>query len=644
MAYGGGYGEGYGGAVLFIYFEVAFETDPGEDPVWVDLSERFIQFNVNRGRQRELDRFSAGRAQITLTNEDRALDPTYDDSPYWPNVVPMRRCRIRAQHDSTNYYVFSGYIDGWEQQYMPPEGAVCVLTATDAFKYLSNAELLSSAYAETIAAGRPVLWWRLGDPVGSTLAAESVSASLPLEVVGEPTFGTTSLSLHDPDAAVQFTHFDDGLQGVFPEGTFPFGTAASVEFFYRYDDIGSAPPGTFPLAISTIPGSPAVSALQVNLSFGSTELEILAQNAAGTLFTASTLGFNYEDGLGHDIVVSLAAGAQIKVYVDGVDLTDPGSDTFSGTFANTADKWLVASNSFDYPPFSRTGVKSTVDEITLWDRALSPAEVAAHSSAITDAWAGESSGDRVNRLLDTAPWPAADRLIDDGSSTLQGATLGGSVLAYLQKIEETEQGALFVDTAGRVRFLGRGSLLQEPYLTSQATFGDEDPELEYADLTYIYDDQLIYNDVQVTRDGGVTQVVGDPASQARYLRRTKVFDSVLYTSDASARGLAGWFVTHYKEPILRATNLRLEPSAGNESTHFPQVLGRDLMERVTVRRRPQNLGPAIDQEALIEGITHEATAMEWRTTWNLSPAETQIYWLAGIPGYSEAGVTTRAAM
>jgi len=167
-------------------------------------------------------------------------------------------------------------------------------------------------------------------------------------------------------------------------------------------------------------------------------------------------------------------------------------------------------------------------------------------------------------------------------------------------------------------------------------------ELEYADLVYVYDDQLIFNEVQATREGGVTQVVGDQASQSRYMRRTKVFDGLLYASDAEARGLGDWWVHHYKEPLLRATNMRLEPSVGNADTHFPHVLGRELMDRVTVRRRPQNYGAAIDQETLIEGMTHDVTPDEWITTWNLSPAEAQVYWLAQVVGHSEAEISTVA--
>jgi hypothetical protein len=226
---------------------------------------------------------------------------------------------------------------------------------------------------------------------------------------------------------------------------------------------------------------------------------------------------------------------------------------------------------------------------------------------------------------------------------LQPAALGGTVLAELQQIEETEAGALFVDAAGQIRFLGRDTLIQSPYNTSQGTFGDSGSELEYANLTYRYDDMLIVNEAVVSRENGATRIVRDLASQARYLRRSRALSGLVFRYDSDAQDRAAWFVDHYKEPLLRATDMRLEPSPGNEATHFPHVLGRELMDRVTVRRRPQNLGAAIDQATLIQGIEHEVTATSWATTWNLSPAETQTtYWLAGVAGYSEAGVTTIA--
>lgn len=615
--------------------EVAFTTNPGDVPTWTpvtDAKEVLRAFRVNRGRQNELDRFQAGRATITLANEDRRFDPTYTAGPYYPNVVPMRRIRILATYGGVTYAVFSGFVDSWEQQYLPPQEAVCIIQATDAFKVLGNAELLTSAYAEEVQSAAPSLWWRFGEPSDATMAVEAVTGTRPLARLGTPTFGATSLNVFDPDAAVQFDQSTDGLQGVFPQGTFPLTTEGSLEFIYRSDKTPT--PDNPQLAVAAL--GTTVSGIQSEAIAQSVAFDIL--NNAGGVFNVRALG-SILDNLAHHVVVTWAAGKPSKIYVDGFDATTSTS-TFTGSMANTTSKWVTLLNVFDYPPYPYVqGDPATYDEFAIYTRELSAAEVARHAGLVRTPWSGDKTGARIGRLLDALPWPTADRAIDTGVSTLSSAVVGGTLLSAMQKVEETEQGALFMSKDGAVRFVARDKLVSG---ANYGTFGDSDPELEYADLAYVYDDQLLFNDVQVTREDGITQVVGDATSQARYLRRSKVFDGVLYTTDAEARGLAEWWLDHYKDPVLRAVNMKLEPSAGNSTTHYPHVLGRELLDRVTVRRRPQNLGSAIDQDVMVEGISHDVTADEWVTTWNLSPALAQIYWLAEIVGRGEAGVNTYA--
>jgi hypothetical protein len=111
-----------------------------------------------------------------------------------------------------------------------------------------------------------------------------------------------------------------------------------------------------------------------------------------------------------------------------------------------------------------------------------------------------------------------------------------------------------------------------------------------------------------------------------------VIDGLIHTTDATSTDLANWELAHYKDPLLRATQVKLQPDAGNDTTHYPQVLGRELSDRVTVRRRPQSVGAAIDQETQIEQVTHAVTAgMHWNTAWNLSPAETAVYGVWDAP-------------
>jgi hypothetical protein len=59
-----------------------------------DISEFAREASTNRGAQRELERIEAGTATVVLDNRDGRFTPFDTDSPYYPDVLPMRRIRI----------------------------------------------------------------------------------------------------------------------------------------------------------------------------------------------------------------------------------------------------------------------------------------------------------------------------------------------------------------------------------------------------------------------------------------------------------------------------------------------------------------------------------------------------------------------
>jgi len=130
--------------------EVAFATDPtSEIPIWTNITEWVEQFNVRRGRQRELDRFEPGTASLTLDNDDRRFDPSNGSGPYYPNVLPVRRVRIRAIYNNVIYDIFNGYAGGWPQDYPTKHLNKVTLDCTDAMGVLSFAEVTLSRPEET---------------------------------------------------------------------------------------------------------------------------------------------------------------------------------------------------------------------------------------------------------------------------------------------------------------------------------------------------------------------------------------------------------------------------------------------------------------------------------------------------------------
>lgn len=611
--YEGGYGDTLGPADLLV--EVAFATDPGATPAWTDISAYLEgELSTFRGRSMETERYRTGTLDLTLQNEDRRFDPANTASPYYPNVVPMRRIRVRASYNAATYDVFSGYIDSWDQSYEHPQVAHCRVSASDLFKVLNQIEMPGSAYEVEVRADAPFAWYRLGDPQDTTTLRDSAGNNhLPIE--NSPELGVPGLTVRDSDTAALF---DTAARGAQRTGNATVtGPPFTVELMFQTDGAPSGVGIIGEVSTSyTFAGVPS-SGWSVERDIGTDDIRFTVLPLGGTPTVVGVTGDAF-DGSPHHIAFSWAADGTLKGYFDGVE-QGSGSVAAGGGFSSPVTTILGAGRG------TTTGVEAVVgtyDEIAVYNTVLSPARVAAHASARAVAWAGDLSGARINRILDAAGIPAADRSIDTGVAVLQGSDVGGTALAMLQAVEETEQGRLFITTDGKVRFISREAIIKSPYTVTQATFGDSGAELEYGDLKYRYDDTTIVNEVTVSRSDGVAQTVKDTASQTKYLRRSMVLAGLLHASDQTSTDLANWKLGHYKEPILRATQLRLEPDAGNESTHYPQVLGRELVDRVTVKRRPQSVGAAIDQETHIESIGHRVGAVTWKTDWNLSPADT----------------------
>jgi hypothetical protein len=236
------------------------------------------------------------------------------------------------------------------------------------------------------------------------------------------------------------------------------------------------------------------------------------------------------------------------------------------------------------------------------------------------AGAGENTGARVGRILDSAGWPSADRIIDTGSSTLQATTLDGSALTELQMAVDSELGELYVDGAGRVVFRSRAATLTDTRsVTPQAVFGPAVGEHRYVTAAPDYDDTQLANKVTAAVVGGAEQTAADAASQAAYLIRTAARTDLILQTDADAASWAGFVLYISKDPELRFSALTINPRV-DPADLYPQVLGRELGDRITVRLIPPGGGDPIERDCFIRGIEHTVGPMQWLTTWTLGSA------------------------
>lgn len=247
-----------------------------------------------------------------------------------------------------------------------------------------------------------------------------------------------------------------------------------------------------------------------------------------------------------------------------------------------------------------------------------------HRTAVAPVGDGELSGARIHRILDSVGWPTDKRAIDTGTVTLIATTLEGPALAELQAAADAELGALYIRGDGVLVFRDRTALLEDPRSAiSQATFGDGGgSELPYKDggLQLSYDTDSLANRVIASRAGGDEVVVEDLASIQKYLVRAPInaTDLPLETDD-DVTNWASFLLAVSSRPELRFTSMEIWPRADPERL-WPQVLGREIGDRITVIRRPPGGGDPIVRDVWIRGIEHEITPDNWITRWHFQSA------------------------
>jgi hypothetical protein len=174
----------------------------------------------------------------------------------------------------------------------------------------------------------------------------------------------------------------------------------------------------------------------------------------------------------------------------------------------------------------------------------------ANVTSVTGATAGQTTGERIAKILDQVDYPLSMRLIDTGSTTVQAdpATSRSSLLA-LKAAEFAEQGAFFIDTEGLAEFKDRadvvGSLAVTPIEFNQTT------GIPYADLKFAFDDKLIINQANMTRIGGTPQTAVNVDSSAKYFPHGTTVTEMIPQTDAQVLDIAKIYVATRAETSIR---------------------------------------------------------------------------------------------
>ena len=601
--------------------EIAFASNPSATPVWTDVSDYLIDFRITRGRQMELNRMEAGTAQVTLDNRDRRFDPSNAASPYAPNVVPVRRIRLSATYNAVTYRLFSGYIESWPPLYPGPLDSNVTVTATDGFKVL-NLKTLPGGYPAVVQSHTPIGYWRLNETSGTT-AADSSGNGRSGTYTGGYTLAQTTALVGDEGTAVTLNG-TSGYVNIPSSTAFDVSTTFTLEAWIKPTAVAIAQgvvnrQGWYCLRI----GSPSAGAYSVR-----------DRNAQGPDFVGPPL----TAGVWYHVVFAKPDNtlANSRLYVNGVAYA-PSAVT--GGWAPLTGAFALQIGVVDAGEF----YGGVVDEVAIYNYALTAQQVADHYAAGAGVFYAQNTGARINSVLNVAGWPAADRSLGVGDTTIQAGTLtNSSALDHIQNCMDAENGLFFMTGAGVAKFVNRGARLMPPYTVSQGTFGDGgELELLYVDIALDYSDLQLWNDIRYTRFGGTVQLASDTASQTRYYARTLVKDGLLANTDNETLQAAQWARDRFRNPALRVQRVIFDGEADPDDL-YPHLFGRELGDRVTVRKTPPGGGARIEQVGHIEQIDHEFIALGglWVTAWQMSPADLQLYWILEHATQGILGSTT----
>jgi len=243
----------------------------------------------------------------------------------------------------------------------------------------------------------------------------------------------------------------------------------------------------------------------------------------------------------------------------------------------------------------------------------------------------ELSGARVSRVLDSAgvDWPAGARTIDTGTATLQAdsVTPADNALQYLQLIESSEPGELFIGKNGNLVFQDRNKVFPSdavPLLTDNAS------GITYSQVRVVYGSELLFTQSEVTRKGSSTIVqANDLSAQSDYGVRTLTLDGLLQNTDDALVELATYYVSLYAQPEYRFDQVEVilsQLSLVNQN----KILALDLGSAVQVQFTPNGIAPAITKFARVISISHTASLVDHKVVLGLGTLNATLFQLDDI--------------
>jgi hypothetical protein len=241
----------------------------------------------------------------------------------------------------------------------------------------------------------------------------------------------------------------------------------------------------------------------------------------------------------------------------------------------------------------------------------------------------QTTGQRINAVLDmpTVDWPIEQRVIDTGASNLGADEFEGNALQYLQKVEISEGGLLFIDREGRLAFQDR---LATPTTGDVLVFADDGTGIPFAPALVEYGSEELFNQV-IVQSPGATAVANGLLSQTRYGILERTVNTLLSDSE-QVEDYANFLVGRYQEPDYRFARIAVDV-ANLSSQQKADMFALDMGSVIEVKFTPNGVGAPIERFGLVITIEHDVSPEDHIMVIGLGSLQTSLF----VIGDSEFG-------
>ena len=231
----------------------------------------------------------------------------------------------------------------------------------------------------------------------------------------------------------------------------------------------------------------------------------------------------------------------------------------------------------------------------------------AQINTITGGTSGQTTGQRINTILDNIQFPSGLRNIDTGDNLVQ-ADPGTSrtALNAMKNVEYADMGAFYMESNGYATFKSRTNVTKTNGAAPITYFANDGSGISYAGITFAHDDKLVVNSTTTTNIGGTAQNYTDAASVTKYFPHSVQQSNVVGYSDSDAANVSKIYVQTRKDTTIRIDQISLDLTTPNYDAGITAALTLDYFNTVNIKNVQSN-GSTIVKTLQVMGSNYKIT-------------------------------------